>query len=65
MSTILIFDASQNAIPVAWIIASSFVGQDMHKWIGPLAERGRTKDPRWRLNAFLVDDPSFDVSAMR
>ncbi|XP_031274605.1 uncharacterized protein LOC116133077 isoform X2 [Pistacia vera] len=65
LSTLVIFDLSQNAIPVAWIITSSFVGQYIHKWIGPLAERIRTKDPRWRLNAFLVDDPSFDISTIR
>ncbi|KAJ4707996.1 Zinc finger protein [Melia azedarach] len=65
LSTLLVFDSSQNAIPVAWIITSSFVGQYIHKWIGPLAERIRTKDPRWRLSAFLVDDPSFDISTIR
>ncbi|KAJ0090163.1 hypothetical protein Patl1_12843 [Pistacia atlantica] len=65
LSTLVVFDLSQNAIPVAWIITSSFVGQYIHKWIGPLAERIRTKDPRWRLNAFLVDDPSFDISTIR
>lgn len=65
LCTLLVFDSSQNAIPVAWIVASSFVTQDIHKWIGSLAERIRSKDPRWRPNAFLVDDPSFDISFIR
>ncbi|KAA3476811.1 Arrestin-C [Gossypium australe] len=65
LSTLLVFDSSRNAIPVAWVITSSLTGQDMHKWVGSLAERLRTKDPRWRLNAFLVDDPSFGFSAIR
>ncbi|GAY60206.1 swim-type domain-containing protein [Citrus sinensis] len=65
LSTLLVFDSSHNAIPVAWIITSSFVGQFVHKWIGLLAERIRTKDPRWRLSAFLVDNPSFDISTIR
>ncbi|KAH9760982.1 swim-type domain-containing protein [Citrus sinensis] len=64
LSTLLVFDSSHNAIPVAWIITSSFVGQFVHKWIGLLAERIRTKDPRWRLSAFLVDNPSFDISTI-
>lgn len=65
LCTLLVFDSSQNAIPVAWIVASSFVTQDIHKWIGSLAERIRSKDPRWRPHAFLVDDPSFDISFIR
>ncbi|KAM4086665.1 hypothetical protein ACJW30_10G119300 [Castanea mollissima] len=65
LCTLLVFDSTHNAIPVAWVITSSFVGQDVHKWIGLLAERVHTKDPRWRLNAFLVDDPSFEVSMIR
>ncbi|XP_022730449.1 uncharacterized protein LOC111285324 isoform X2 [Durio zibethinus] len=65
LSTLLVFDSSQNAIPIAWVITSSLIGQDSHKWIGSLAERIRTKDPRWRLNAFLVDDPSFGISVVR
>ncbi|XWS73043.1 hypothetical protein CRYUN_Cryun02cG0091900 [Craigia yunnanensis] len=65
LSTLLVFDSSQNAIPIAWVITSSLAGQDIHKWIGSLAERIRTKDPRWRPNAFLVDDPSFGISVIR
>ncbi|KAB1222177.1 hypothetical protein CJ030_MR2G023415 [Morella rubra] len=65
LCSLLVFDSSHNAIPVAWVITSSFVGQGIQKWIGLFAERIRTKDPRWRLNAFLVDDPSFEVSPIR
>lgn len=65
LCTLLVFDLSHNAIPVAWIISSSFASQDIQKWIGVLAERIRTRDPRWRLNSFLVDDPSFDISIIR
>ncbi|OIW15052.1 hypothetical protein TanjilG_13979 [Lupinus angustifolius] len=63
--SLLVFDSSQNAIPAAWIITSSFVGIDIHKWIGLLSERIRTKDPRWRTRAVLLDDPSFDYSIVR
>ncbi|XP_024161759.1 uncharacterized protein LOC112169049 isoform X4 [Rosa chinensis] len=65
LSTLLVFDPSRNAIPVAWIITSSLGSQDIHKWIGLLAERIRTKDPRWRLDAFFVDDPSVEISIIR
>ncbi|KAG8635841.1 uncharacterized protein LOC110603869 isoform X3 [Manihot esculenta] len=63
--TLLVFDSSQNAIPVAWVITSSLVSQDIHKWFGSLAEKIQTKDPRWRPSAFLVDDPSLDISVIR
>uniref|UniRef100_A0A0R0JDB0 MULE transposase domain-containing protein n=1 Tax=Glycine max TaxID=3847 RepID=A0A0R0JDB0_SOYBN len=53
--SLLVFNSSQNAIPVAWIITSSFVGKAIHKWI----------DPRWRPNAILLDDPSLDYSIIR
>lgn len=65
LCTLLVFDTSRNAIPVAWVITSSIGGQVIHKWIGLLAERIRTKDPRWRLDAFLVDDPSYEISIIR
>ena len=63
--SLLVFDSSQNAIPVAWIITSSFVGKDIHKWIGFLSKRIRTKDPRWKPNGILLDDPSFDYTIIR
>ncbi|PQM33428.1 uncharacterized protein Pyn_40050 [Prunus yedoensis var. nudiflora] len=57
LCTLLVFNASRDAIPVAWVITSSFVSQDIHKWIGLLAERIQIKDPRWRLDAFLRGFP--------
>ncbi|KAF7830218.1 uncharacterized protein G2W53_012551 [Senna tora] len=65
LCSLLVFDSSQNAIPVAWIISSSLVSKDTHKWIGLLCERIRTKDPRWKPNAILLDNPSFDFAIMR
>ncbi|KAK6929062.1 hypothetical protein RJ641_005267 [Dillenia turbinata] len=65
LCTLLVFDALRNAIPVAWIITSYFDGQDLRKWIGPLVERIRLKDPRWRPNVIVVDDPLFDIPFIR
>ncbi|XP_022153569.1 uncharacterized protein LOC111020586 isoform X2 [Momordica charantia] len=65
LCTILVFDSSQNAIPVAWVIASSFVNQDIRKWLGLLAERLHAKDPRWRIDTFLLDNPFFEASIIR
>ncbi|XP_073019507.1 uncharacterized protein [Primulina eburnea] len=65
LCSLLAFDSSQNAIPVAWVITSCSIGQDVHKWVLPLVERIRGKDPRWRPNAILVDDPSVEASVIR
>ncbi|XP_057731340.1 uncharacterized protein LOC130946573 isoform X1 [Arachis stenosperma] len=63
--SLLVFGSSQNAIPVAWIITSSFVRKDIHKWIALLSEKIRAKDPRWRPSAVILDDPSFDYNSIR
>nr|XP_029121164.1 uncharacterized protein LOC105047737 isoform X1 [Elaeis guineensis] len=65
LHTLLVFDSCQNAIPVAWVINSSFDGPYIHNWIDALVERARAKHHRWRPNSFLVDDPSPDVFIIR
>ncbi|KAK4277111.1 hypothetical protein QN277_015160 [Acacia crassicarpa] len=64
LCSLLVFDSSQNSIPVAWIISPS-VNKDIHKWIGLLCERIRTKDSRWKPNAILLDNPSFEFAIIR
>ncbi|KAG8375530.1 hypothetical protein BUALT_Bualt10G0109300 [Buddleja alternifolia] len=63
--SLLVFDSSQNAIPVVWIITSSSHCQNIRKWMSSLIKRIRGKDTRWRPNAFLVDDPLFEASVIR
>uniref|UniRef100_A0A7N0VJI9 SWIM-type domain-containing protein n=1 Tax=Kalanchoe fedtschenkoi TaxID=63787 RepID=A0A7N0VJI9_KALFE len=65
LCSLLVFDSSQNAIPVAWVISSCDASEGIHKWMGPLMERIRAKDNRWRPSAFLLDDPSFNTSVIR
>ncbi|XP_054798607.1 uncharacterized protein LOC129303357 [Prosopis cineraria] len=65
LCSLLVFNTSQNAIPVAWIITSSSVNKGIHKWIGLLCERIRTRDARWKPSAVLLDNPSFDFSIIR
>ncbi|XP_057960007.1 uncharacterized protein LOC131152257 isoform X2 [Malania oleifera] len=65
LCSLLVFDSSRNAIPVAWVITSSCHGHDAPKWMPPLVRRIRKKDPRWKPSAFLVDDPSFEMVIIR
>lgn len=65
LCSLLVFDSSQNPIPIAWVITSSSPGQSTHKWMSTLVERTHQKDPRWRPCAILVDDPSVEASVIR
>ncbi|KAM0947953.1 putative Zinc finger, SWIM-type [Dioscorea sansibarensis] len=63
--TLLVFGSNNNAIPVAWIITPSFARGEMHRWLGALYDRVRTKDPTWKLGGFIIDDPAADVLMIR
>ncbi|XP_051151110.1 uncharacterized protein LOC127265380 [Andrographis paniculata] len=65
LCSLLAFDLSQNAIPVAWIITSSSLSQILRKWMPALLEKIRGKDTRWRPNAILMDDPLLEASLIR
>ncbi|GLJ43699.1 hypothetical protein SUGI_0909890 [Cryptomeria japonica] len=63
--TLLVFDVHQNALPVAWIISPSFASHSIHKWMGAFSDRARTKDPKWKPYAFMIDDAATDISVVR
>lgn len=63
--SLLVFNSDKKAIPVAWIITPDFSCLDMHRWMRALYNRVHTKDPTWKLAGFIVDDPQYDVLAIR
>ncbi|XP_061340950.1 uncharacterized protein LOC133287371 isoform X2 [Gastrolobium bilobum] len=63
--SLLVFNSDKKAIPVAWIIAPKFSCLDAHRWMRALYNRVHTKDPSWKLAGFIVDDPQYDVQAIR
>ncbi|KAL1329607.1 hypothetical protein HN51_046726 [Arachis hypogaea] len=63
--SLLVFNCDKKAIPVAWIIAPRFSSLDAHRWMRALYNRVQTKDPNWRLAGFIVDDPLYDILAIR
>lgn len=63
--SILVFDQQKNAIPVAWIITPNFTHGEIHRWMGALYDRVRTKDPTWQLGGFIIDDPLTDMRTIR
>ncbi|KAK6918635.1 hypothetical protein RJ641_017057 [Dillenia turbinata] len=63
--SLVVFNSHNNAIPVAWIITPRFSSGDAIRWMRALYDRVHTKDPKWKLAGFIVDDPFADVHAIR
>ncbi|XP_004513230.1 uncharacterized protein [Cicer arietinum] len=63
--SLLVFNSDKKAIPVAWILTPRFSCLDAHRWMRALYNRVHTKDPTWKLAGFIVDDPHYDVLAIR
>lgn len=43
----------------------NFKSGEIHRWMGVLYDRVRSKDPTWKLAGFIVDDPAADVLTIR
>ncbi|CAN1133045.1 hypothetical protein LINPERPRIM_LOCUS30434 [Linum perenne] len=65
LSTLLVFDSRQHALPVAWIITRSFAKQDVARWMKALRERALSVEPGWKINGFLIDDAAAEVDPIR
>ncbi|XP_071709525.1 uncharacterized protein [Rutidosis leptorrhynchoides] len=66
IQSLVVFNSDNKGIPVAWIIAPSFLRpEDTHKWMRALFNRVCTKDPTWKLGGFIVDDPLSDTTTIR
>ncbi|CAN0860202.1 hypothetical protein LINGRAHAP2_LOCUS7882 [Linum grandiflorum] len=65
VQSLLVFNSENKAVPVAWIISPRFATTDAHKWMRPLYNRVRSKDPSWMLAGYIIDDPLMDIIAIR
>jgi hypothetical protein len=63
--TLLVFDAHQHAIPVAWIMTSNSSAVDIEIWLRCLKERMNEKLVGWRPSCFVIDEPTSDVNSIR
>ncbi|BBN19715.1 hypothetical protein MPTK1_8g13000 [Marchantia polymorpha subsp. ruderalis] len=63
--TLLVFDAHQHAIPVAWIMTSSSKAVDIEIWLRCLKEKMNEKLVGWRPSCFVIDEPTSDVNSIR
>ncbi|KAL3699403.1 hypothetical protein R1sor_017425 [Riccia sorocarpa] len=63
--TVLVFDAQQQAIPVAWIMTSSSKALDIEIWLRCLKEKMNEKLVGWRPSCFVIDEPTSDMNSIR
>jgi hypothetical protein len=54
--TLLMFDAHQFGVLVAWIIKSHQTCDDLVEWFTPLKKKLQDNMLRWKPSCFIVDD---------
>jgi phosphatidylserine decarboxylase len=54
--TLIVFDAHRTRVPIAWIITSRQIGDDLVEWLIPLKTKFLRKNPKWKPSCFIVDD---------
>ncbi|KAK9292230.1 hypothetical protein L1049_020193 [Liquidambar formosana] len=65
LSTLLVFDSRQHALPISWVITRSFAKPDVSKWMKALVDRARTVDRAWKVSGFLIDDAAAEIDPIR
>ncbi|OEL30593.1 hypothetical protein BAE44_0008388 [Dichanthelium oligosanthes] len=65
LHTLLVFDSSLHALPVAWIITRSVTKKDTLKWMRALTDQIHTIDSTWRIGGFIIDDPASELDPIR
>jgi len=63
--TLVVFDAQQSGVPVAWVLSSRNTTEDIALWLEQLMNRCYQLRPDWKPNAFMVDDALAEIAALR
>jgi hypothetical protein len=59
------FDDHRMSVPLAWIIISKQIVEDLIKWLKPLKDKMLSHMPHWKPPCFLVDDAPQELKALR
>ncbi|KAJ3674007.1 hypothetical protein LUZ60_005999 [Juncus effusus] len=65
LTTLLVYDSTNHALPIAWIITRSISKTDVFKYMKALVERVRNFDPSWTAGGWIVDDPTSQLDPIR
>ncbi|GLJ28003.1 hypothetical protein SUGI_0549830 [Cryptomeria japonica] len=63
--TLLVFDEQEAGIPIAWAISSRNKVEDINEWLTEVYKRGKQSKEDWHVNAFMTDDASAKIEAIR
>ncbi|GLJ25216.1 hypothetical protein SUGI_0482450 [Cryptomeria japonica] len=63
--TLLVFDEQEAGIPIAWAISSRNKVEDINEWLTEVYKRGKQSKEDWHVNAFMTDDASAEIEAIR
>ena len=61
----LVFDEQEAGVPVAWAISSRNKVEDINEWLTEVYRRGKIYKEDWHVNAFMTDDASAEIEAIR
>jgi hypothetical protein len=63
--TLMGFDDHCTSVPLAWIIISRQIVQDLIKWLKPLKDKMLSHMSHWKPSCFLVDDAPQELIALQ
>ena len=63
--TLLAFDSQHNGVPIAWVVMSRSMTSDISKWMETLLIKVHMGMLEWNLNAFMVDDATVEIGAIK
>ncbi|GLJ19583.1 hypothetical protein SUGI_0354310 [Cryptomeria japonica] len=63
--SLLVFDEQEAGVPVAWAISSRNKVEDINEWLMEVYKRGKQDKEDWHVNAFMTDDASAEIEAIR
>ena len=63
--SLMVFDEHHNGVPIAWVISSRNTIADLSKWILALLAIGNKERPDWHVLAFITDDATAEIEALR
>ncbi|KAH9319153.1 hypothetical protein KI387_020922, partial [Taxus chinensis] len=63
--TLLVFDEQEARVPIAWAISSRNKIEDIYGWLAEVQKRGKHLRADWQINAFITDDASAEIQAIR
>ena len=61
----MVFDKHRNGVSVALVISSRNTIAELSKWMSILFSIGKKEQPDWHVQAFIIDDATTEIEALR